>query len=292
MQKTSPKSFRDLIVWQKAIDLSVSIYAITEKFPTSETYGISSQMRRAAISISSNIAEGFTRNHGKEKVQFYHIAHASTAELESQLFVSEKLGFITKQNFEDILPRLIEVSKMTDGLIKTLSSCFSLLASQDAQALIEVLVAISVLTVGFVGVLTLLARSLGLNRVVADNYTATYLAAEGIEVVKNLLDHNAIMRANGSIACWNAGMSSGSFEVDSNATTLLPYVDPGRSILFDSATKLFNYATGDSTAFRREVTIITTPCVDDIVQVHAIVSWISRGGSYNVNLEDHFYNWR
>lgn len=168
-----------------------------------------------------------------------------------------------------------------------------------AQALVEVLVAISVLTVGFVGVITLLARSLGLNRVVADNYTATYLAGEGIEVIKNMLDYNAIRRANGVSACWNEGMVSGNYEVehDTDATAYpLASISPGseRIIYFDSIKKLFNYddISGVPTVFHRRINIATTLCIEDVVVVHSIVSWTSRGGSYLVDLEDHFYNWR
>lgn len=85
------KSFRDLVVWQKARDLSVSIYKLTEQFPKSELYGITNQMRRAAISISSNIAESYHRFHAKEKHQFLSIAYGSGSELESQKEISKIL---------------------------------------------------------------------------------------------------------------------------------------------------------------------------------------------------------
>jgi len=85
------KSFKDLIVWQKARDLAVVIYKITEQFPKSEIYGLTSQMQRATISISSNIAEGYHRFHEKEKRQFLAIAFGSGSELESQIEVSKIL---------------------------------------------------------------------------------------------------------------------------------------------------------------------------------------------------------
>lgn len=87
----STKSFRDLIVWQKSKDLAVVIYKITEQFPKSEIYGLTSQMRRAVISISSNIAESYNRFHSKEKNQFLAIAYGSGSELESQIEVAKAL---------------------------------------------------------------------------------------------------------------------------------------------------------------------------------------------------------
>jgi len=85
------KSFRDLVVWQKARNLAVAIYKLTNQFPKSELYGLTNQMRRAAISISSNIAEGYHRFHKKEKRQFLTIAFGSGSELESQLEIAKIL---------------------------------------------------------------------------------------------------------------------------------------------------------------------------------------------------------
>lgn len=87
----STKSFKDLIVWQKARDLAVVIYKLTEQFPKSELYGLTSQMRRAVISISSNIAESYHRFHAKEKRQFLSIAFGSGSELESQIEIAKIL---------------------------------------------------------------------------------------------------------------------------------------------------------------------------------------------------------
>ena len=115
---TTINSFRDLIVWQKSADLAVLVYEVTEIFRKSELYGITSQMRRAVISFSSNIAEGFGRNHKKEKIQFYAVAHSSCAEFESQLEISRKPSFINDSDFELVLKALIEVSKMVNGLMQ------------------------------------------------------------------------------------------------------------------------------------------------------------------------------
>lgn len=85
------KSFKDLVVWQKARDLTVAVYRLTEGFPKSELYGLTSQMRRAAISISSNIAESYHRFHHKEKQQLLAVAFGSGSELESQLEIAKVL---------------------------------------------------------------------------------------------------------------------------------------------------------------------------------------------------------
>lgn len=88
---TLTRSFKDLIVWQKARDLAVEIYKLTSNFPKEEVYGMTSQMRRAVISISSNIAESYHRFHKKEKQQFLAIAFGSGSELESQLEIAGHL---------------------------------------------------------------------------------------------------------------------------------------------------------------------------------------------------------
>ncbi len=85
------KSFKDLIVWQKSRDLAVVVYRLTDKFPKSELYGLASQMKRAVISISSNIAESYHRFHKKEKQQFLAVAFGSGSELESQIEIAKVL---------------------------------------------------------------------------------------------------------------------------------------------------------------------------------------------------------
>jgi four helix bundle protein len=110
---------KDLDVWKKAIEMVVQVYAITEKFPQSEMFTLSSQLRRSAISIPSNIAEGSSRKHLKEKKQFLHIALSSAAELDTQLIISNKLRFIDDLHFNRIQEELNVISKMLQGLIKS-----------------------------------------------------------------------------------------------------------------------------------------------------------------------------
>jgi four helix bundle protein len=106
------KSYKELIVWQKSMKLVKEVFLITDKFPKSETYGLSSQMRRSAISIPSNIAEGYGRKSKKEYSQFYSIAYGSTLELETQLIISKDLNFIDINDFQRINSLLEEVAKM------------------------------------------------------------------------------------------------------------------------------------------------------------------------------------
>jgi len=109
-------NYRNLILWQKAIDLCVEIYKLTAKFPVEERYGLVSQMRRSAVSIPSNIAEGAGRNSNKEFIHFLAIAKGSSNELETQLTVSQKLGFVSDTELESTLIRIDEVQKMNFSL--------------------------------------------------------------------------------------------------------------------------------------------------------------------------------
>lgn len=112
---SNTKSFKDLIVWQKARDLAVIIYKLTERFPKSELYGLTSQMRRAVISISSNIAESYHRFHNKEKQQFLAIAFGSGSELESQLEVAKIL--FPELNYREAERLLEEVMKILNNFL-------------------------------------------------------------------------------------------------------------------------------------------------------------------------------
>ena len=107
---------RDLLVWKKSIDFVTKIYKLTERFPKTEMYGLTSQLRRAAVSIPSNIAEGSARNTDKELIHFLHISRASAAEIETQLLISENLNYIEASK-ENIKTDLIEILKMLTSLI-------------------------------------------------------------------------------------------------------------------------------------------------------------------------------
>lgn len=113
------QSFKELIVWQKSIQLVKEVYLITEKFPKSELYGLVSQMRRAAVSISSNIAEGYKRKNLGEYKHFLSIADASAAELETQIIISKDL--YKTVDYAKAEGLLSEVQKMLFALIKSLN---------------------------------------------------------------------------------------------------------------------------------------------------------------------------
>lgn len=111
-------SFRDLIAWQKAHELVLKTYGTLESFPASEKFALSDQMKRAAVSITSNIAEGFSRKTAKDKAQFYQTALGSLTELESQLMVALDLHYIDKSICNDFDLLISETSRLLNGLIK------------------------------------------------------------------------------------------------------------------------------------------------------------------------------
>lgn len=117
--KTEIKSFKDLIVWQKAMDLTIEIYQMTKEFPQAEQYGLVSQMRRCAVSIPSNIAEGKRRGTRKDFVQFLRIADGSASELETQVLIASKL--FSLQKIDRTQQLLGEVQRMLGGMLKKLS---------------------------------------------------------------------------------------------------------------------------------------------------------------------------
>ncbi|ADQ81111.1 hypothetical protein Palpr_2982 [Paludibacter propionicigenes WB4] len=113
-------SHKDLKVWQKGIELVKSIYEITQLFPSNEQFGLVSQMRRAAVSIPSNIAEGCGRNSDKELIHFLYIALGSASELETQIIISQELGFMQIEKSEQMQSLIFEIIKMTSSLIKSI----------------------------------------------------------------------------------------------------------------------------------------------------------------------------
>ena len=113
------KSFTDLIAWQEGHRLVLSIYKITRTFPKEEMFGLTNQMRRCVVSITSNIAEGFSRQSNKEKIQFFSISLGSTTELQNQLLVAKDVEFLDKIKFQALAEQTIVVHKIINGLIKS-----------------------------------------------------------------------------------------------------------------------------------------------------------------------------
>jgi four helix bundle protein len=116
------RSFRELKVWQVAIELSLTIYELTADFPKHEIYGITSQMRRAAVSIASNIAEGSARGTRRDFRQFVLIAKGSTCELQTQLLIAQRLGYANLERFSDAEQQVQNVAQMLSGLSKYLGT--------------------------------------------------------------------------------------------------------------------------------------------------------------------------
>lgn len=112
------KSFTDLNAWKEGHKLVLDVYKITKKFPKEEQFGLISQLRRAVISFTSNIAEGFSRNSYKEKVYFYSIALGSLTEIQNQLLVAKDIGYTTNEDFNKLAEQTVLINKITNGLIK------------------------------------------------------------------------------------------------------------------------------------------------------------------------------
>jgi len=115
-------NLKELKIWNKAIDLTVDVYKATANFPSDERFGLTSQSRRSAVSIPSNIAEGAGRNSNKEFNNFLGIANGSSYELQTQLVISNKLNLLNHDLLDDLLKQIDEVQKMTFAFQKTLQS--------------------------------------------------------------------------------------------------------------------------------------------------------------------------
>ena len=117
------KSYKDLLIWQKGINIVVNVYELTEEFPKEERYALTSQLKRAALSIPSNIAEGYGRSSTQSYIYFITIARGSLFELETQLILAEKLKLIKNEKlFDNLMNQIIEESKMINSFINKLES--------------------------------------------------------------------------------------------------------------------------------------------------------------------------
>lgn len=114
------RSYRDLVVWQKSMDLVVAVYQLTRQFPKEELYALTNQIRRAAVSIPSNVAEGQARQSTAEFRSFLSIARGSLAEVETQLLIALRLGYLRQDQLDWVMPLHDEVSKMIPSLMKSL----------------------------------------------------------------------------------------------------------------------------------------------------------------------------
>jgi len=118
--KVMLESYRDLTVWQKSIDLVVACYKLSHEFPKYEIYGLTSQLRRAVVSVPANIAEGYGRGSRKEYLQFLTVARGSLKEVETHLIIAERLDYITQSQLKTTLSSTEEIGKMLGSLIRAL----------------------------------------------------------------------------------------------------------------------------------------------------------------------------
>lgn len=115
------QNYKDLIVWQKSRELVKNVYIIAEKLPKHEQFGLNAQIRRCAVSVPSNIAEGHSRNSIKEYIHFLYIAFGSLAELETQLILACDIGYFSETELNTIFQQIAEIQRMITGLRKSLS---------------------------------------------------------------------------------------------------------------------------------------------------------------------------
>ena len=114
-------SFEEMPIWQKSMDLAVEIYDMTETLPRKEDYGLTSQIRRSALSVPGNIAEGFGRKHTKDKLNFYYDARGSLAETKSHLIYGHRVGYFPKNRYDGAVSMLEDVWKQLNSLINSLA---------------------------------------------------------------------------------------------------------------------------------------------------------------------------
>ncbi|MBE9036602.1 four helix bundle protein [aff. Roholtiella sp. LEGE 12411] len=122
MSKTPIQSYQDLQVWQEGMNLAESCYLLTRNFPKEETYGITTQIRRSAVSIPANIAEGYGRKTRGEYIQFLYIAQGSLKELETHMILSKRVNLIEAQSIDSVLAQCQLVGRLLQGLIRSLEN--------------------------------------------------------------------------------------------------------------------------------------------------------------------------
>jgi len=115
--KTKITTFEDLVAWQESRELAKMVYVLTRNYPKDELYALTSQLRRAVVSVSSNIAEGFSRNTASDRTHFYTMARGSLTEVQSQLIISKDLDYISEDEYKNVRQKAITCHKLVTGLI-------------------------------------------------------------------------------------------------------------------------------------------------------------------------------
>jgi len=166
---------------------------------------------------------------------------------------------------------------------------------QKAFTLVEVLIAVSILTIGILSGFILITKVLYNTAVIQDRLTASFLTQEGIELVRQVRDSNFLQIMNGESVEWKDGLADGSYTIESKAGSEQPItltsVDTGEgsNFRYNDDTKIYNYTTGEPTTFNREIKITTIN--DDEIRVESIMKWKTRTIDFNLTVEDHLFNW-
>jgi len=166
---------------------------------------------------------------------------------------------------------------------------------QKAFTLVEVLIAISILTIGILSGFILITKVLYNTAVIQDRLTASFLTQEGIELVRQVRDSNFLQIMNGESVEWKDGLADGSYTIESKAGSEQPItltsVDTGEgsNFRYNDDTKIYNYTIGEPTTFNREIKITTIN--DDEIRVESIMKWKTRTIDFNLTVEDHLFNW-
>jgi len=166
---------------------------------------------------------------------------------------------------------------------------------QKAFTLVEVLIAISILTIGILSGFILITKVLYNTAVIQDRLTASFLTQEGIELVRQVRDSNFLQIMNGESVEWKDGLADGSYTIESKAGSEQPItltsVDTGEgsNFRYNDDTKIYNYTTGEPTTFNREIKITTIN--DDEIRVESIMEWTTKRIDFTLTVEDHLFNW-
>ena len=122
MKQQNERPHKRLDLWKKAMEMVARIYEVTREFPKEEIYGLTSQLRRAAVSVPSNIAEGLTRRSVAEKLHFLNISQGSCSEIDTQAEIALKLGFLTEERFDMLEEHLVHVQRLLGGIIRSIKA--------------------------------------------------------------------------------------------------------------------------------------------------------------------------
>ena len=166
---------------------------------------------------------------------------------------------------------------------------------QKAFTLVEVLIAVSILTIGILSGFILITKVLYNTAVIQDRLTASFLTQEGIELVRQVRDSNFLQIMNGESVEWKDGLADGSYTIESKAGSEQPItltsVDTGEgsNFRYNDDTKIYNYTTGEPTTFNREIKITTIN--DDEIRVESIMEWTTKRIDFTLTVEDHLFNW-